>query len=355
MTAAPPFAFPGSRSLAGWWRQLAPYHPRSWWVAHLLLHRVEAPVRVTRTMVPDPFALWMLDALQCHAGATPEKLNLSLPLGVPVIRQVLRQLKKDNLVEADAANTWKPTPLGHEARLQRKYACPAYQRRKFYFHHDETASPLFMNLTNPPTVPWPAGEAWQFDWNRLQECIARPIEWKRDHGFPPDIEEVIADSDGSFAGGSNPEIGRRGIGCQPEYLSVVLLKAKTASRNDHLLGFGFNPTEWTLNVTKPVLDWPLSKLDSFSELIPQPATEQWREVWTEWGKENGLSDAELADSTLEPRDFRLRVFAPRSVLDKLRAMRNEVLRGEVWLLTRSDRIRAAGLLDIGTREEKKGK
>jgi hypothetical protein len=354
MTALPPFAFPGSRSLGSWWRQLAPYHPRCWWVAHLLLQRAEAPVRISRTVVLDPYALWVLDALQCHGGASPEKLNLSLPLGVPVIRQVLRQLINDNLVEADAANTWRPTPLGHEARLQRKYAFPAYQRRNLYFHHHE-AAPLYMNLINPPTVPWPAGEAWKFDRNLVQECISRPIEWKRDHGFPLDIEELIADSEGSLAAGSNPENGHRGIEYQPEYLSVVLLKAKTASRKDHLLGFAFSPTGWTMNVTKPVLDWPLPKPDSFSELIPQPETEQWRQVWTEWGKENRLSDTEIADCTLELRDFRLKVLAPRSLLDKLRALRNEVLRGEVWLLTGTDHIRAAGLLDIGIKEEKKGK
>src|SRR5262249_35580821 len=46
MMVSSSLAYPGSRSLAGWWRQLAPLHPRAVWLAHLLLHRVEALVRL---------------------------------------------------------------------------------------------------------------------------------------------------------------------------------------------------------------------------------------------------------------------------------------------------------------------
>lgn len=47
MTAVAPLTFPGTRALAGWWRLLAPRQPRAMWVAHLLLHRIEALVRQT--------------------------------------------------------------------------------------------------------------------------------------------------------------------------------------------------------------------------------------------------------------------------------------------------------------------
>ena len=351
MTAGP--AFPGSRTLAGWWQQLALYLPRCVWVGHLPLVRVEAPVRFARTVQPDRFSLLLLEALACHSSATAEKLDQTLHVGLPVLRQALRHLKSSGLVEADAANVWNPTALGQAARLVGHYVAFGRERRTFYFHRSQAASPQFLNLVNPATVPWPTGDDWKVDSNVLQKCILRSSEWKRTHGFPLDIEEVIVDSEPTAV--SEPESAiRQGVIChQPECLAVVLLKARTEPRMEHLVGFEFDPNGWKLNSAKAVLDLLLAEPDLYCELTPEPPAEQWRHVWMEWGKANGLTQGETANCALEVRNHRLQVYAPRSVLDKLRAMRNEVLRGRIWVLAGNDLIRTAALLDIGPRGDTK--
>ena len=68
MTAVPPWTFPGSRTLAGWWRQLAPLQPRQLWVGHLLFHRVEALVGLNQMRRPDRFTRLVLDAIASRPG-----------------------------------------------------------------------------------------------------------------------------------------------------------------------------------------------------------------------------------------------------------------------------------------------
>src|SRR5262245_39636042 len=116
MTGAPSLAFPGSRTLAGWWRQLAPHHPRQLWVGHLLLHRVEAPARLTRICHPDAFTLLLLKALVLEspaegAGTPLESLEGRLHLGRQVLLQVLRGLAAEGLAGPEAAGGWALTDL----------------------------------------------------------------------------------------------------------------------------------------------------------------------------------------------------------------------------------------------------
>ena len=44
MNAVTSLPFPNARTLAGWWRLLAPQRPLALWVGYLFLHRVEALV-----------------------------------------------------------------------------------------------------------------------------------------------------------------------------------------------------------------------------------------------------------------------------------------------------------------------
>ena len=62
MNPAPPLPFPGSRTVAAWWRELAPHRPLRLWLSHLLIHRVEAQVEVLR---PYPLGGLRLEVLIC--------------------------------------------------------------------------------------------------------------------------------------------------------------------------------------------------------------------------------------------------------------------------------------------------
>src|SRR5262249_21611893 len=48
MSGPPPPSWPTSRVLAGWRPHLERFRPRSLWLYHLLLHRVEVPVAIAR-------------------------------------------------------------------------------------------------------------------------------------------------------------------------------------------------------------------------------------------------------------------------------------------------------------------
>src|SRR5262249_38746862 len=99
MTVASSLAFPGSRTLAGWWRQLAPFRPFALWTGHLFLHHVEALVRLNRACRPDPFTLLVLKALTL--ATTAAGLDALLHLGKQVVGQVLRVLAEEGLVQSD--------------------------------------------------------------------------------------------------------------------------------------------------------------------------------------------------------------------------------------------------------------
>ena len=96
MTSAASLAFPGSRTLAGWWRQLASLAPQAFAVGHLFLHRLEAPVYFLKLRKIDRFALLVLHALNLETSAAPlgqpellDLLHQRLLLERPMLLQVL--------------------------------------------------------------------------------------------------------------------------------------------------------------------------------------------------------------------------------------------------------------------------
>src|SRR5438309_8145082 len=108
MTSLPELAFPSNRTLADWWKHLAPLQPRALWVAHLLLHRVEAMVKLQKPTAIDAFAQHVLKALAIAEPASA--LEASLPARRPLFFQVLRKLRAEDLVSCSATGCWSVTP-----------------------------------------------------------------------------------------------------------------------------------------------------------------------------------------------------------------------------------------------------
>src|SRR5690242_5192064 len=100
MTAPSSLAFPGSRTLAGWWRQLAPLAPQAVWVGHLFLHRVEALVAAVSAQPLAALDRFVLQAVaaedavaaQPAAGNFLKRLDTRLHLGEGFLQQALRGL-----------------------------------------------------------------------------------------------------------------------------------------------------------------------------------------------------------------------------------------------------------------------
>src|SRR5262245_5514637 len=133
MTGATSLAYPNSRVLAGWWRQLAPVSPRRLWVGHYLFHRLEALVQVHQVVPLDSFTLVLLKALTLGPTATLPELDERLQLGRQVLFQVLRRLEAAELALQTAPATWTLTPLGQQALAQGRSTREGRERRLFHF------------------------------------------------------------------------------------------------------------------------------------------------------------------------------------------------------------------------------
>src|SRR5437879_2511242 len=113
MTAVPPPTWPSSRVLAGWWSHLDRLRPRSLWLYHLLLHRLEAPVAVAPPEAQDRLTRLLLDLLASSSSASPAtttQLAARLHLDPQVLGRLLVDLKKAGLVQsARGEQGWVPT------------------------------------------------------------------------------------------------------------------------------------------------------------------------------------------------------------------------------------------------------
>src|SRR5262245_6524901 len=96
MDRASSLIFPGSKTLAGWWRQLAPYQPLALWVGYAYVHRIEATVQVLTARPLEPLAALVLQAIDVEqsAGAKVGAPELADRLRLPeaILQHVVRGL-----------------------------------------------------------------------------------------------------------------------------------------------------------------------------------------------------------------------------------------------------------------------
>src|SRR4051812_5518015 len=198
MSLASSLAFPGSRALAGWWRQLAPRKPEAVWVGHLSLHRIEALVELVHARRLDPFTLLVLQALAQERSAraagsalAPDellgRLDSRFHLGRPLLRQVVRALLTEGLIAADEGGCVL-TPRGEQALARGEYPTTSRERRGFHFLEPRPAAgearplPHFLDLNSHGNMPRPVAEEWAFDLGALRACVGQPAEWKQRYG-----------------------------------------------------------------------------------------------------------------------------------------------------------------------------
>ena len=102
MDRASSLIFPGSRTLAGWWRQLQPCQPRALHVGYGYVHRVEALVQLVCSESIDSFTHLILQALTLDEKAGGN-LDQAMPLAqlcerlrlpMAVVQQMLLGMEK---------------------------------------------------------------------------------------------------------------------------------------------------------------------------------------------------------------------------------------------------------------------
>jgi hypothetical protein len=333
---------------------LTSYQPRALAVAHLLLHRVEALVRVQRRCPLDPLARLVLGSLSLEPPPTLRQIQTVVLMDQPILRQILHGLETAGLAHCNGGGLWRLTEPGRQAQRNGAFPQPAQERSAFYFVDSQRPElpPRFVHLATVATTPWPAQDGWKFDTSCLTQCVQQPLEWKRRHGFPSDVEEVLMPAPGNAAD-SGSAAWQRIVLDQPERLLAVLVQAPGQAGGNRLLGFAVHPKGWALNAAVPTFDSPLGLADLFADHDAEPPPERWRQAWLAWGQHNNLTAAELDAGNVERRDHRLRVNTSRAVLERLRAAKSEALRGEAWVLAGEERVRVAAQLEIVEARQKK--
>ena len=326
MTSSVPFPLPPGRALSTWRRDLAAFRPRRLWLAHLLLHRVECLVRVARRRPLDPFRAALLG--QLAANRPPEQLLVDREL----LGHWLRDLSAEGL--ADSAGRWRLTERGRDALAANAYPVSVEERRVFTFlDADEPGRPPRYLALHGPAVPLEPPAGWRFDAAALDECLRRPEDWKTRHGFPTDVEAVLAPPAPEARTAAD---WRRVILDRPEQILLVFVtEAEAAPR---LRGFAVRPEDWVLQTAAPAL-----ALAEAEEIPPgvggEPTPEAWREAWRAWCEGRDLPDADVC--RVQAEDNRIRVVAPRPLTERLGGERTDA-----WLLAGVGRTRVAAPLEI---------
>ena len=186
-----PFAateFPGSRHVAGWWKQLAPFCPRSFWVAHLVLHQVEALVRTRHTVPLDDFARHFLHGV--GIGGALDRLAERFGISSSIVGRMLGPWIEAGLVEVSGDQN-RLTRAGWLAMERGSFERPGQERRVFHFvERGPGRSPHFLRLPQPIDLAAVA-DASEFHVEALTDCLGRPDEWKRQHAFPGEVVEIV--------------------------------------------------------------------------------------------------------------------------------------------------------------------
>jgi hypothetical protein len=349
MTVASLLIFPGGRTLASWWRQLASFRPQAFWTGHLLLHRVEALAALQLLAPLDPIYQFLLKALALTARGSLADLEQNLHLGLPLLRQLLRHLESEQLVLPEEEKIWSLTALGRQALEQGNYRQIRTERRAFYFVENEQSPkpPHFLSFRTPPvTLAWPIIDGWRFEPSHLQNCIARPVAWKHRFGFPLDVQQILGVEPGCDPPVLTAPAWQRVIFDRPERMVVAVVLAPAEDGHERLLGFLVQPEGWILQTAEPAFVVEADWQEVFPDLAVDPSLDQWRQAWRTWCQPRGLPVAEVDACVLERHGHRLRVLAASRLVERLRAARSDVFKGDAWLLGGTDRLRPAVQLEL---------
>jgi hypothetical protein len=348
MTVPSPALFPGGRILSGWWRQLAALQPRALWVGQFVLHRIDALTRVIQRSPLDSFTQLLLRALDLEPESSTSRLEGRLHLGAQVVRQLLRGLERIGLARSLPPDAWTLTDLGRGALEQGAFPRPVEERRTFSFVEPENPSPPphFLNVGPAAGVPCPPGEEGRFARELLDECLRRPAEWKQRHGFPTDVEEVLDVSTPLPENTPPLEMWQRVVVDRPERFPAALVLTGGPADGERLQGFAVRPEGWLLQASKPAFELDGDWAEVFPDLVRDPAADVWRPAWRAWCQPRGLPASEVEACSVELHDCRLRVLAPPRLVDRLRAARSDVFKGEAWVLAGTGRLRQAAVLEL---------
>jgi hypothetical protein len=353
MDSASSLAYPGSRILAGWWRQLHAHRPSALWVGHLFVHRVEALVESADVQPLDPLALHVLHAVAVDAPESLPQLQVSerlpgrLHLPASAVHQILLQLQGRRLVERCERGCWCLSERGQAVLAGGSDRAARRERRAFAFVEELTpagrrhAAPRFAPLGECPAVPWAVNDAHHFDVGLLTQCLAADRTWKERSGFPFGPTRLVLPGDEATADRAD-EAWQQIIIDRPERVAICFVSGPDQS----LRGFAAHAENWRLEDKAPVLQLPAGSSDVVGELSVPPSA--WEEAWRLWCRQRNLPLSEAEACQLRFDGIHLHISAPETFAQRLRQAKNDPLRDEAGLLAGDGYLRAAAILRLET-------
>ena len=236
---------------------------------------------------------------------------------------------------------WMLTDAGSQALQTGGYTRRAEERRVFIFVDNLGGSPQYLPLTQTAGTIADAGESWSFPPTILRECLERSPEWKHRVGFPAEVEGVVAE----------PRDGwRQVILDRAEHAPLLFVETAGAGGASTLTGYLVRGDNWTLQREPPALMLSDGWQDVLPDLAESVSPEAWREAWLAWCQSRQLPAAEASACQVEYGNCKVHVKAPKAFVERLKATRNEVLRGETWLTLGTGRTRAAACVEVREQE-----
>jgi hypothetical protein len=341
MTVPSEASFPGSRVLAGWWRELISVRPRSLWIGHFVLHRLEGLVRAFSPVTVGRLETLLLRFLQSSASIESEPRWERLSLNPVLLLRISHGLATEGLATRLGDRTWKLTPKGIQAITDGKRDRMRDERRVFSFVSTlggESAHFIRL-LSEPPAAVAAALANPRFNPALYQACFTQSAEWKKRFGFPENV---------SAASGLNePESTWRGLIIDhAASIALALVGTREESADGGLLGFWTGPAEWMLQSEQPAFRLAIGWQDVFPTLESVPAPDDWRRAWRSWCQARGLPASDVERCSLSLEDCRLAVHVPRRLLERLQALRSDALKGEAWVVAGAGPVRRAASLEV---------
>jgi DNA-binding MarR family transcriptional regulator len=332
MSAGSSLAFPGGRTLAAWWRQLATFHPRALWVGYLTCHRLEALVCALRPYKISPFELLVLKAFALNPAAEITLVAGLLHLAPNLVGQVLRGLQVEGLIRRDDGYR-EVTDAGRQALAQGDYLRARRERRAFHFWHaDWSTPPVFRYVPLAHADRQPAQSALDVPCTvePLLTAVHQSLDWKRRHGFPLDVREVLTTAPGAAVPGWEHV---------PIAAPLRLFAAVVRTIGDEgsvLVGVTGQTRNWELQASQPAFIVPED------DWMPVADEAMWRLAFLEWCQQRQIATTETQACTLTLQGDRLIVSGCAALEERLRGAR-----GEAWVLAGTGLLRPAARLEAG--------
>ncbi len=329
MDRASALIYPGSKVIAGWWRQLAPHKPQALWVAYAFLHRIEAPVTYWSEQPLDPFTSFILSAFVLETGLTHVDLERRLGIPAVVVHRVAADMDAHGFLTRVGSDHWRITAAGEEALRRRSCRQLTHGRRVFPFLErvDAAGTRLgpaeFVPIAECVHVPWQVDMPHRFDPGWLQAAFEQSAQWKEAVGFPQGLVTLNADAP--------TEDGQHVLLDRPERVLLVMI-ALGAANEQNVLGFAVKADGWTLLDRSPVLQWTGPPQPAWVEWMKEPTAAEWQESWRTWCRQKQLPTNEVEICSLNWQTPRLNVQAPPRLVQRLQAAKSELFKGDVWVL-----------------------